>query len=758
MRLSAEEIALIIGVSERRIRQIAAREGWFYTEVKSKGRFKKKLYDVFLIPNEEIKRKVLAARLDVPALAPMGAIKAMAEPKPIKPKFPISIIPKKYIDLGLFRAELVIEFNNEREWAKENRELLKAQGKTVVEHLEEWLERYNNRLVLPHVYNVNGPVKDVKTLYKWAAKYKKWGFTGICGWSPREKVEPVNETVKKALLSILLHPNRVSPASAARTVKEEFEKRGIPCPSEKSMLRWIEGFKKRNNAVWVLARKGQKALKDKNAPYVMRNWSALSVGDLLIADGHRLDFPIINPYTGKPKRMTMVMFYDAASRFPVGWEIMPEENIQCVHSALWNAIITLGKIPKWVLLDNGKAFKARVFTGKLKDVDFEKTGMKGLYEQLGIKVHFAKPYEPQVKTIERFFNSFNEIERMIPAYTGASPVDRPAIYKRNEKALQKIYAKDGVRLFTVEEVNSIFAWWIQEKYGKRPHAGLNGRKPLEVFLEGRGKGINLEEFADRFLMEKKCAVRNSMISLFSGLGLYYFHPALYNISGKVRVRFTLSNLERVYLYDEDGVYLGMAQVEDAVSAFYKVSGDEKDYEAVKQKIKRKESLLKASKKELKRILKETEEVANLLTKPADVSENGKLNTVFNTPAFSSLQMEKLDEYLEKKQAREIVHDIRGNTGEVLAYYNTLPPKEKKEDKPKRPLFRNRLERFDWLVRQYKKGNWEVITEKDIEFIKRNREEVIGADEKWFYGNNLASLLEEWEKRAAEKASSSATQK
>ncbi len=746
MRLSAEEIAVILGVTERRVQQLASKENWPYTEKTVRGG-KKRYYEIFLIPNDEVKRKILAVRLDIPALRDGGVLSVIDNPKPKPLKFPISRIPKKYVELGLLRADLVSAFIEEREWARENRDLLKMQGKTVVKHLEEWLERYNNRLMFTTLYLKNGPIRSIKTLYRWAKEYEKWGFEALCGYVPKDKKISVSETVKNALLGILLHPNRVEPAAAARMVREEFEAKGIPCPSEKSMLRWIKKYMANNRSVWELARKGAKANKDSNAPFVMRDWSSLKVGDLLIADGHRLDFPIINPYTGKPKRMTMVMFYDAASRFPVGWEIMPEENIQCVHSALWNAVLTLGKIPKWVLLDNGKAFKAKVFTGSLKDVDFEKTGIKGLYAKLGIEVHFAKPYEPQVKTIERFFASFNEIERMIPAYTGASPEDRPAIFKRNEKELQKIYGK-GDRFFTVKEVNSIFAWWIQEKYGKRPHSGLKGRKPLEVFLEGRGNGVNLEKFAESFLMEKVCSVRNSMVSLFSGMGLYYFHPALYNIKGKVKVRFTLSNLEKVYLYTEEGVYLGMAEVEEPVHAFYKLSDDPKDYEAVKQKIKRKEQLLKASRKELKRVLKEAEKVAHLLTKPADVADKGKLNTVFNTPEFSTLQMDKFDEYLEKKQAREIVHEIRGDVGEAIAYLDEIMPLPEKEEEKKetRPFFESELERVTWVIEQYKKGKWEVITEEDIKFVEENRD-CLGAFE-WYYGKDLESLLNEWRKKTA----------
>ena len=81
------------------------------------------------------------------------------------------------------------------------------------------------------------------------------------------------------------------------------------------------------------------------------------------ADGHRLNFLVVHPITGKPCRAALVLFWDWRSSYPLGWEIMVEENIQCVASALRNAIIALGKIPKWIYLDNGKAFKAKIIKG-----------------------------------------------------------------------------------------------------------------------------------------------------------------------------------------------------------------------------------------------------------------------------------------------------------------------------------------------------------------------------------------------------------
>lgn len=133
-------------------------------------------------------------------------------------------------------------------------------------------------------------------------------------------------------------------------------------------------------------REGEKAYHDKVEAYIERDISKLEVGDVLIADGHILNFQVINPFTGKPTRATLVGFLDWKSTALVGYEIMMTENTQCIASALRNSILNLGLIPKVVYQDNGKAFKAKYF----QHTDFDEAGFNGIYSNLGIKSVFAK--------------------------------------------------------------------------------------------------------------------------------------------------------------------------------------------------------------------------------------------------------------------------------------------------------------------------------------------------------------------------------
>ena len=89
-----------------------------------------------------------------------------------------------------------------------------------------------------------------------------------------------------------------------------------------------ENKKKEHYDLWVFSREGSKALREKVVPYIKRDPSKLEVGDVLVGDGHRLAFQVINPFDGKPCRPTLVGYQDWKSGGLVGFEIMLEENTQ----------------------------------------------------------------------------------------------------------------------------------------------------------------------------------------------------------------------------------------------------------------------------------------------------------------------------------------------------------------------------------------------------------------------------------------------
>jgi hypothetical protein len=105
-------------------------------------------------------------------------------------------------------------------------------------------------------------------------------------------------------------------------------------------------------------------------------------------------------------------------------------------------LFRLGKIPKIVYIDNGKAFTAKYFHGN--DVG----NLEPLFARLGIKTIFAKAYHAQSKPIEPFWDWMAELERMIPTYVGTSIEMQPPRLHRGEFLHRKLYDKAMQKYFS----------------------------------------------------------------------------------------------------------------------------------------------------------------------------------------------------------------------------------------------------------------------------------------------------------------------
>ena len=290
-------------------------------------------------------------------------------------------------------------------------------------------------------------------------------------------------------------------------------------------------------------REGQKDLVDKVAPYIERDASLLEVGDVLIADGHVLDFQVINPFTGKPCRAILVGYKDWKSTDIAGYEIMLTENTQCIASALRNSIINLGKIPKMSYQDNGKAFRAKFFEGTR---DFNESGFHGLFGKLGIIPVFAQPYNAKAKTIERTFREFTQTgEALMPSYVGNSLSNKPAYMKRNEKFHKKIH---NTFIPTLEQAKHYVNCWL-EFYRSQPCPNVPGKTIGEVFNEGKGSGFDVDLLDDLMMAEEVRKVGRNGVKF---LNSHYYSHDLYGIKDKIVLKYSLFDLSYIKAYTQKG--------------------------------------------------------------------------------------------------------------------------------------------------------------------------------------------------------------
>ena len=340
---------------------------------------------------------------------------------------------------------------------------MRTKYKTKKEADSIFLDLYNSGMYLPKIHKFIGSI-SIGTLHRWIWAYEdnedyrvllpNYKYT-----KQGEYNTILTQEMKDIFIKFLLHPNKFSVTKAIKLTQHILEKKGVEnIPHIITFRRYAEHYKKNNYSRWILFREGEKAYHDKVEAYIERDISKLEVGDVLIADGHTLNFQVINPFTGKPTRATLVGFLDWKSTALVGYEIMMSENTQCIASALRNAIINLGMIPKVVYQDNGKAFKAKYF----QSCDFDEEGFNGIYANLGIKSVFAKPYNARAKVIERFFLEFQEeFEKMMPSYIGTSIENKPAWMKRGEKLHRDMHKKlTNNYIPTIQELIKYIDCWL----------------------------------------------------------------------------------------------------------------------------------------------------------------------------------------------------------------------------------------------------------------------------------------------------------
>lgn len=545
---------------------------------------------------------------------------------------------------SLARADIVAALEN-----------IKNKYKTKKEAEFVFLDLYNSGMLLPQVYKFIGKI-SIGTLRRWVKSFEEKGADGLV---PQRRYSSIteyntilNQEMKDIFLKFLLHPNKFKIGKAITLTRHILEKRGYEnIPSVITFRRFAEHYKKVNYSKWILIREGEKAYHDKVEAYIERDVSKLEVGDVLIADGHVLNFQVINPFTGKPARATLVGFLDWKSTALVGYEIMMTENTQCIASALRNAILNLGVFPKVVYQDNGRAFKAKYF----QNVDFDEAGFNGVYANLGIKSVFAKPYNARAKVIERFFLEFQEeFEKMMVSYIGTSIEDKPAWMKRGEKLHREMHQKiTNNYIPTIQEAIKYIDCWIDYHNSKTCPNDKN--HTIKECLNAVQKQDIDKNKLNYLMMSTKTRVINKHGITF--LGLHYRNDFLLNIREEVFIRYSLFDLSKIDVYSLKGEFLCVARQVEKVHPMANVLGTVKDMQDLKQKIQRQGRQLNKAKKEFIKCFPQSEvQVLEIESEP----------------------IIEIEQFEPEKTVRE----------------HKLTPREKQMNKP---MFESDYEKFEWLM-------------------------------------------------------------
>ena len=431
--ITIKELAGLKGVSTRAIR--LSKEKYQIREIKVKGG---KSFEILLSSIEEdLQEKYYSKLVSIPPIKQLPIIADFHKPDNAK-------------IIALARFDLVNLWKAQRK--------LQA-GKKQFD--SDFLSAYNSNTLYPEIYAKIGKV-SIGTLQRWKrvlGNSKNYELL-IPGYHYEDYSRTkLDEYEKQIFLKFLLHPNKFSIGKAISLTQYVLKTHNREyIPASPTFRRFANWYKSNYFDRWILLRDGEKALKEQVIPHIKRDTSKIEVGEILVADGKRLNFQVINPFTGKPCRATLIGFLDWKSTALVGYEIMLEENTQNIASALRNAILNLGKIPKFVYLDNGRAFRGKYFMGSPA---FCEIGLKGIYEKLGITTIFANPYNARTKVIERFFLEMQEsFEKLLPSYIGTNIENKPARLRRNEKFHSEIHTE---LIPTIQQTIQMINSWLLYK-------------------------------------------------------------------------------------------------------------------------------------------------------------------------------------------------------------------------------------------------------------------------------------------------------
>ena len=435
-------------------------------------------------------------------------------------------------------------------------------------------ELFNSGLIGENLHKELGNI-SVKSVYRWQKSYIQAGnnyevLVDGYKYGTEYTIRTSLSTLEKyLLLKFMLHQNKYKLSDAYELIVTHLQTLNVVNIASEAAYRrvWLYVCKNYSDIV-AYSREGLKTALDSELPHLKRDKSKLLVGDVLVGDGHVLDFMIKNPIDGKAQRATLVGFTDWASGELCGYEIMFTENTQSIASALRNSIIRLGKMPKVVYIDNGRAFKNKSFGGK----------NQGIYERLGIKTAFSKPYNGRSKTIERFWEELTgSFAKLMPSYIGNNIENQPACTKRNEKFHKKL---QGGYVPTIEEVKNMLDIWLNNVYRKR--LTPNGLTIAEKFAQGKGNGVNADLLDDLMMVSEPRKIGRNGIKLFND---WYYAPQLTGLKTKVIARYSMFDLSYVKIYSLNNEFICKAERLEAVHPMAGLLGSPKDLADYKQKQK-----------------------------------------------------------------------------------------------------------------------------------------------------------------------------
>jgi len=398
-----------------------------------------------------------------------------------------------------------------------------------------------------------GRVIPLPTFYDWDRKYRASGrrrsslvdMRGLTG--PDHK--GIDGPYRAHFESIYLTEQRRGIRGCWRETEALAQKHGWRSMSYPALRRWVKKTWPAQKADRY--RLGERAWRAKYEPKMVFDVRDLPGNHTWCIDHLRLDFWA---RVGKQRvRLWCTLITDRASNLIVGWAITTNPSSDSLAQALRRAVTTYGASLE-VVLDNGRDMAAYSFGGRAKWLD--ETWVQGVFDQLGVKIHFCDPFSPWAKgQVEGMARTIHEgVCKTFWSYCGRSTQNKPQdIDKECRERFNELPGREEV-----EQRLSVFV----ETQNERPSdaVGVAPLSPRQRFEQTRIAVRTLPADQLDLILLPITGPRKVTAKGVMHRGLYYAADRLFDRHGQqVRLRYNPDDISYVWVCEMNGKPLFVAR-------------------------------------------------------------------------------------------------------------------------------------------------------------------------------------------------------
>lgn len=323
--------------------------------------------------------------------------------------------------------------------------------------------RYNDgRITVSDATRALKPTLSIPNFYRWRMQMDRSGLASLAGrYGNRAGTGRIDSQpqLAVALRALLCDKPHIQPKHAAEFLAARYADSGLQLPGVSAVRRWIERWKAENHELFTRLRnpdewksRYESAIGDASAHIVRLNqeWQADSTpADVLLTDG----------------RHSLLFLLDVYSR-RLKIHVSRTSTAAAVAHVLRRGLLDWG-VAEVLKTDNGQDYVAQHITQILNSLDIEHIR--------------CLPFEARGKGhVERVIRTFaHDLLELLPGYIGHNVAERQQLRERQQFA-DRLYVKNAqVEIpLSAAELQAFCDRWVRA-YENTPHAGLEGRRPLE---------------------------------------------------------------------------------------------------------------------------------------------------------------------------------------------------------------------------------------------------------------------------------------